>query len=65
MLRVDRRVQSDKGAWTAQKAMQREQVTNMLREQRVRDYLAGLRESAKIVDKRKDVAAAVRRQSET
>ena len=65
VLRVDRRVQSDKGAWTAQKAMQREQVTNMLREQRVRDYLAGLRESAKIVDKRKDVAAAVRRQSDT
>ena len=64
VLRVDRRVQADKGAWTAQKAIQREQVTNMLREQRVRDYLAGLRESAKIVDKRKDVAAAVRRQSD-
>jgi hypothetical protein len=29
----------------------------------VRDYLAGLRESAKIVDNRKDVQAAARRQS--
>jgi peptidyl-prolyl cis-trans isomerase D len=63
VLRVDRLVSADKGAWQAQKAMQREQVTNALKQQRVRDYLAGLRESAKIVDNRKDVQAAARRQS--
>jgi len=63
VLRVDRLVNADKGAWQAQKAMQREQVTNALKQQRVRDYLAGLRESAKIVDNRKDVQAAARRQS--
>jgi peptidyl-prolyl cis-trans isomerase D len=65
VLRVDRRVQADKGAWTAQKQLQRQQVTAALREQRVRDYVTGLRETAKIVDKRKDVQAAVRRQSDT
>jgi peptidyl-prolyl cis-trans isomerase D len=63
VLRVDRLVSADKGAWQAQKAMQRQQVTNALKQQRVRDYLAGLRESAKIVDSRKDVQAAARRQS--
>jgi parvulin-like peptidyl-prolyl isomerase len=65
VLRVDRRVQADKGAWTAQKQLQRQQVTAALREQRVRDYVTGLRETAKVVDKRKDVQAAVRRQSDT
>jgi peptidyl-prolyl cis-trans isomerase D len=64
VIRVDRRVQADKGSWQAQKSAQRDQITGMLREQRVRDYIAGLRESAKIVDKRKDVQAAVRRQSD-
>jgi hypothetical protein len=58
-------VQADKGAWTAQKQLQRQQVTAALREQRVRDYVTGLRETAKVVDKRKDVQAAVRRQSDT
>ena len=63
VMRLDRRVAADKGAWQAQKAQQREQVTNALKQQRIRDYLAGLRESAKIVDNRKDVQAAARRQS--
>ncbi|WP_148306377.1 SurA N-terminal domain-containing protein [Gemmatirosa kalamazoonensis] len=65
VLRIDRRVDADKGAWQAQKAQQRDQVTNALRQQRIREYLAGLRESAKIVDNRKDVQAAARRQSAT
>jgi peptidyl-prolyl cis-trans isomerase D len=64
VLRADRRVSADKGAWTAQKQQQREQVMAAMRQQRVREYLAGLRESAKVVDKRRDVQAAVRRQSE-
>jgi peptidyl-prolyl cis-trans isomerase D len=65
VLRVDRRVNADKGAWQAQKAQQRDQVTAALRQQRVRDFLVGLRESAKIEDNRKDVMAAARRQSTT
>jgi peptidyl-prolyl cis-trans isomerase D len=65
VLRVDRRTNADKGAWQAQKTQQRQQMTNALRQQRVRDYLLGLRESAKIADHRKDVAAAQRRQSAT
>jgi peptidyl-prolyl cis-trans isomerase D len=63
VVRVDRRVNADKGAWQAQKAQQRAQVTQALRQQAVRDFLVGLRESAKIVDRRKDIEATVRRQS--
>lgn len=63
VMHVDKRVNSDKGAWQAQKTQQRLQVTNALRQQRVRDYVLGLRETAKIADHRKDVAAAQRRQS--
>jgi peptidyl-prolyl cis-trans isomerase D len=62
-LHVDRRVNADKGAWQAQKAQQRAQVTAALRQQRIREYLAGLRDNAKIVDNRKDIEAAARRQS--
>lgn len=63
VLRVDRRVAADKGAWQAQKAQQRMQVTNALRQARVREYLADLREGAKIEDRRKDVLAAQRQQA--
>ena len=63
VMHIDRRVDADKGAWQAQKQQQREQVTQALRQQRVRDYLLGLRESAKIDDNRKSVQAAARRQS--
>ena len=64
VLRVDRRVAADKGAWQAQKSAQRRQVTPGLRQARVREYLAGLRESAKVDDRRKDVLAAQRRQAD-
>jgi parvulin-like peptidyl-prolyl isomerase len=63
VLRVDRRVAADKGAWQAQKARQRAQVTAALRQGRVRDYLADLRKGAEIEDRRKDVLAAQRRQA--
>jgi len=58
--RVDQRVLSDKAAWEKQKAAQRAQVLNSLREQRVREFLTNLRESAKIVDRRKEIEAANR-----
>jgi hypothetical protein len=63
VLRVDRRVSADKGRWQAQKAQQRAQVTQLLRQQRVREYLADLKEGAKIDDRRKDVLAQQRRQA--
>lgn len=62
VLRVDRRVNADKGAWQAQKAAQRPQVAQALRQQRVREFLADLRATAKIDDRRGTVLAAQRRQ---
>jgi predicted Fe-S protein YdhL (DUF1289 family) len=56
-------VAADKGRWLAQKAQQRAEVTQQLRQVRVREYLADLRESAKVEDRRKDVLAAQRRQA--
>ncbi|GLC27524.1 hypothetical protein rosag_40370 [Roseisolibacter agri] len=63
VLRVDQRVNADKGAWQAQKTQQRRQITQALRQSRVREYLSSLRESAKLEDNRKDVLAAQRAQS--
>ena len=63
VLRVDQRVAADKGAWTAQKVQQRRQATQAARQSRVREYLAGLREQAKLEDNRKAVLAAQRRQA--
>jgi peptidyl-prolyl cis-trans isomerase D len=65
VLRVDDRVAADKGAWQAQKTQQRRQATAAARQARVRDYLAGLRESAELEDNRKEVYAAQRRQAAT
>jgi peptidyl-prolyl cis-trans isomerase D len=65
VLRVDQKSSADKGAWQAQKIEQRRQVTAAARQSRVRDYLAGLRESAKLEDRRKEILAAQRQQSTT
>ena len=63
VMRVDRRIAADKGAWQAQKRQQREQVTPALRQARVREFLAELREAAKVEDRREEVEAASRRQA--
>ncbi len=63
VIRVDRRVAADKAEWEKQKEQQRAQVLRGMREQMVRDYLEGLRKSASIVDNRKKLNAAGRRQS--
>ena len=55
LLRVDRRVNADRKAWEAQKKTQREQVLARLRQQRVQDFLAALRQSARVVDNRKAI----------
>lgn len=56
VLRVDRRVNADRAAWEKQKAQQRAQMLQRLRQQRVQDFVASLRERAEIVDHRKEIA---------
>ena len=63
VIRVDKRVESDAKAWEAQKTGQRIQVTRGMRDQRVRLFLDGLRKSAKIDDRRKQLQSAQRRQT--
>lgn len=63
VIRVDKRVNSDTAKWAAQKSTQRLQVTNSMRDQKVRIYMDNLRKAAKIVDKRKELNAMQRRQA--
>ena len=65
VIRADRRVLADRVEFEKQKEQQRAQVLRGMREQMVRDYLEGLRKSASIVDSRKKINAASRRQSAT
>jgi peptidyl-prolyl cis-trans isomerase D len=60
VLRVDRRVDADRAAWEAQKATQRQQIVNGLRQQRIQSFLQQLRADAKVDDRRKSLAAAAR-----
>lgn len=63
VIRVDRRVNADRAAFEAQKKVQRDQMLQALREQRVRDYLDGLRKGADVQDNRREVESAARRSS--
>ena len=63
VIRVDRRVAADRAAFEAQKKVQRDQMLQALREQKVRDYLEGLRKSADVKDNRRAVESAARRVS--
>lgn len=63
VVRVDRRRDATRDAWTAQLAEQREQVNQRMQQDYVRQYISSLREQANVVDKRKDVFAAGRRQT--
>jgi peptidyl-prolyl cis-trans isomerase D len=58
--RVDQRVLQERSEWEKQKVAQRAQVTQQLKQQRVREYLANLRESAKVEDRRREVEFANR-----
>jgi peptidyl-prolyl cis-trans isomerase D len=60
VLRVDRRVNADRKAWEAQKKTQREQVLARFRQQRVQEFLAALRQNARVVDNRKALQQASR-----
>jgi parvulin-like peptidyl-prolyl isomerase len=61
VLRVDRRVSADSAAWLKQKDTQRQNLLRDLRRQRVEDFLADLRDAAKITDNRKALEAAAKR----
>jgi parvulin-like peptidyl-prolyl isomerase len=63
VLRTDKRVEADRSAWSAQMTVQRAQVTRGMRDQRVRLFLEGLRKSAKIDDRRKQIQTSQRRQA--
>lgn len=65
VIRVDRRVKADSAEFVKQKELQRSPVLRGMREQMVRDYLEGLRKGAAIVDSRKKLNSAARRQSST
>jgi len=63
VLRVDRRVKADSASWLVQMSTQRQQRLAGMRQQAVQLYLQDLRVSAKVVDKRKSINAATRRQA--
>ena len=52
-------------AFDAQKTVQRSQIMDLLRRQRIQDFVANLRAEAKIVDNRKKIDQAARRSEET
>jgi peptidyl-prolyl cis-trans isomerase D len=62
VMRVDQRIPADSSEWSKQKDAQRREVTNALRQARVRDYLDGMRKRANVKDKRKALNAAARQQ---
>lgn len=63
VIRADRKVESDAKSWELQKSAQRLQVTRGIREQRIRLFVEGLRKTAKIDDRRKQIQSAQRRQT--
>jgi peptidyl-prolyl cis-trans isomerase D len=64
VLRVDSRTDASRPAFEADKAAQRQQLVQSLRQQRVDEFLTNLRESVMVVDQRPGVMAALRRQSD-
>lgn len=62
VLRVDKRIVADSSAWAAQKEAQKTARLQQLREQRVQMFLQDLRKAAKVVDRRKEINATLRRQ---
>ena len=60
VLRVDRRVPADSATWAAQKEVQRIQLTEAVRQQRVQQFLASLRREADVEDRRDEIRALTR-----
>ena len=64
VIRVDQRTVADRAVWERTKPAQRTQVASQLRQQRVREFLTNLRESAKVTDRRKQIETASRQIAE-
>lgn len=62
VMRTDWRVEAARAAFDAQKGSQRQSMMNAARESRVREFLDNLRREAKIVDRRSEINATLRRQ---
>ncbi|MGI9090222.1 MAG: peptidyl-prolyl cis-trans isomerase [Gemmatimonadaceae bacterium] len=60
VIRVDQRNEADRKAFEALKPTLRQQAAQSMQQGRVQQYLAGLRESAKINDRRKDLQSSLR-----
>ena len=65
VLRVDARTEASKATFESEKAGQRTQYLQSLRQQRVEEFLAGLRERMRLDDRRITVMAQLRRQTPT
>lgn len=63
VLVVTARVEATREAFDAKKSEMREQTVQTLREQKVRLFIDNLRREAKIVDRRREINATLRRQS--
>ncbi|MEP6833571.1 MAG: peptidyl-prolyl cis-trans isomerase, partial [Gemmatimonas sp.] len=63
VLRVDSRTEASKPAFEVQKAAQRSGLTQQLKQQRVEEYMASLRDNNKVEDHRVSVMAQMRRQA--
>jgi hypothetical protein len=55
VLRVDARHLADSVIWDKQKALQRDQVQQSIRQRAIQQYIQNLRENAKVVDDRKQL----------
>jgi peptidyl-prolyl cis-trans isomerase D len=64
VFRVESRTEASKATFEAGKATQRAELLQSLRQQKVEEFLANLREKASIKDRRAEVNAALRRQSD-
>jgi hypothetical protein len=63
VIRVDKKIAADRTAFEQQKATQREQAMNAMRDSRVQAFIGALRKDAKIEDRRKKIQASLRRQA--
>ena len=63
VLQVEARTEASRADFEAQKASQRERVTQALREQRVRSFMDNLRRYADIEDRRREINVMLRRQA--
>jgi peptidyl-prolyl cis-trans isomerase D len=63
VLRVDRRVEANREAFEAQKAVQRANALRVVQDARLREFMEGLRQNADIEDRRRQLSAAARAQT--